>query len=545
MKIALAQIDTTVGDFAGNEAKLLAAYQRGSAAGAEIVVAPELATTGYPPRDLLLRRGFVRRNLEVLERLAAATGPAGFIVGFVGENPNRPGREVTNAVALLQNGRVLATRTKTLLPSYDVFDEDRYFEPAASNPPVEFNGRKVGLTICEDLWNDEDFWQDRRYRRNPAAELVEAGAEIIFNASASPWHLGKNRVRHAMLASLVAKTRCPLIYCNLVGGNDELIFDGASLAFNAAGALIGQGRPFEEDFVIVETDATAPVAPEVFCDEEKLHRALVLGLRDYLHKCGFQSAVLGLSGGIDSALTACLAVDALGRENVRGVSLPSQFSSPGSLDDARVLAANLGIRYDVVPIRSAFETMKGELGGVFARLAEDTTEENIQARLRGVILMALSNKFGALLLTTGNKSELAVGYCTLYGDMCGGLAVINDLPKQWVYRLARWINREREIIPTASITKPPSAELRPNQTDQDSLPPYDVLDAILEAYVVEGRSADEIVRAGYDEAAVKRVVRLIDVSEYKRRQAAPGLKVTSKAFGVGRRIPIAQRYRET
>ena len=544
MKIALAQIDTTVGDFAGNEARLLAAYQRGSAAGAEIVVAPELATTGYPPRDLLLRRGFVRRNLEVLERLATATGPTGFIVGFVGENPHRPGREVTNAVALLQNGRVLATRTKTLLPSYDVFDEDRYFEPAASNPPVEFNGHQVGLTICEDLWNDEDFWQDRRYRRNPAAELVDAGAEIIFNASASPWHLGKNRVRHAMLASLVAKTRCPLIYCNLVGGNDELIFDGASLAFNAAGALIGQGRPFEEDFVIVETDATAPVAPEVFSDEEKLHRALVLGLRDYLHKCGFKSAVLGLSGGIDSALTACLAVDALGRENVRGVSLPSQFSSPGSLDDARVLAANLGIRYDVIPIRSAFETLKGELGGVFAGLAEDTTEENIQARLRGVILMALSNKFGSLLLTTGNKSELAVGYCTLYGDMCGGLAVVNDLPKQWVYRLARWINRHREIIPTASITKPPSAELRPNQTDQDSLPPYDVLDAILEAYVVEGRSADEIVRAGYDEAAVKRVVRLIDLSEYKRRQAAPGLKVTSKAFGVGRRIPVAQRYRE-
>jgi NAD+ synthase (glutamine-hydrolysing) len=462
----------------------------------------------------------------------------------VGENPVRPGREVTNAVALLQNGRVLATRTKTLLPTYDVFDEDRYFEPATTNEPVVFNGRRLGLTICEDLWNDEDFWQDRRYRRNPAADLVAAGADILFNVSASPWHLGKNRVRHAMLASLVAKTRCPLVYCNLVGGNDELIFDGASLVFNASGGLVARGAAFAEDFVVVDTDAPAAAAPIELGDEEKLRRALVLGLRDYLHKCGFRSAVLGLSGGIDSALTACLAVDALGPENVRGVSLPSQFSSQGSLDDARVLAANLGIGYDVIPIEPSFAAMKDGLAGVFAGRAEDTAEENIQARLRGVILMALSNKFGSLLLTTGNKSELAVGYCTLYGDMCGGLAVINDLPKQWVYRLARWINREREIIPAPSITKPPSAELRPNQTDQDSLPPYDVLDAILEAYVVEGRSAAEIIQAGFDPAAVRRVVRLIEASEYKRRQSAPGLKVTSKAFGVGRRVPVAQQYRE-
>jgi NAD+ synthetase len=544
MKVALAQINTTVGDFAGNEARLLDAYQRGVAAGVELVVAPELATTGYPPRDLLLRRGFVRRNLEVLDRLAAATGPTGLLVGCVGENPVRPGREVTNAVALLQHGRILATRTKTLLPTYDVFDEDRYFEPATTNAPVEFNGRRLGLTVCEDLWNDEDFWQDRRYRRNPAADLIAAGAEILFNVSASPWHLGKNRVRHAMLASLVAKTRCPLVYCNLVGGNDELIFDGSSLVFNAAGRLVARGAAFAADFVVVDTGTPDPVAPAEQGDEEKLYGALVLGLRDYLHKCGFQSAVLGLSGGIDSALTACLAVAALGAEQVRGVSLPSEFSSPGSLDDARALAANLGIPYDVIPIRAAVATLKDGLAGVFAGRAEDTTEENLQARLRGVILMALSNKFGSLLLTTGNKSELAVGYCTLYGDMCGGLAVINDLPKQWVYRLARWINRERELIPAASITKPPSAELRPNQTDQDSLPPYEILDAILEAYVVEGRAAEEIMAAGFDAAAVRRVVRLIELSEYKRRQSAPGLKVTSKAFGVGRRVPIAQRYRE-
>ncbi len=544
MKIALAQINTTVGDLEGNAAALLAAYQRGVAAGADLVLAPELATTGYPPRDLLLRREFVRRNLQVLDRLAAATGATGLVVGYVGENPSPPGRELTNAVALLQGGRLIATRAKTLLPSYDVFDEDRYFEPAAANEPVPFNGRRLGLTICEDLWNDEDFWPRRRYHRNPAAELVAAGADLILNVSASPWHLGKNRVRHAMLASLAAKLRRPLVYCNLVGGNDELIFDGHSLVFNAAGELVARGAAFAEDFLLADPDAPPlPPAPEP-ADEDKLHRALVLGLRDYLRKCGFTDAVLGLSGGIDSALTACLAVDALGADHVRGVSLPSQYSSPGSLADARQLAANLGIRYDVIPIQAAFETIKRELSGVFAGRPEDLTEENIQARLRGVILMALSNKFGAMLLTTGNKSELAVGYCTLYGDMCGGLAVINDLPKQWVYRLARWINREREIIPAASLTKPPSAELRPNQTDQDTLPPYEILDAILEAYVVEGRSVAEIARAGFDEATVRRVVRLIDQSEYKRRQAAPGLKVTSKAFGVGRRLPIAQRYRE-
>jgi NAD+ synthetase len=544
MRIALAQINTTVGDFAGNEARLLAAYQRGVAAGAELVVAPELAVAGYPPRDLLLRRGFIRQSLETLQRLATATGSTGFLVGFVGENTVRPGREATNAVALLQHGRVVAIRMKTLLPTYDVFDEDRYFEPATDNQPVEFNGRRIGLTICEDLWNDEDFWRDRRYRRNPAVELADAGAEIIFNVSASPWHLGKNRLRHVMLASLAAKTRRPLVYCNLVGGNDELIFDGSSLVFNTGGTLVARGAMFAEDFVLAETDATAALPAEELPDEEKLHRALVLGLRDYLHKCGFKSAVLGLSGGIDSALTACLATEALGPENVHGVSLPSQFSSSGSLDDARQLAANLGIRYDVIPIQPAFAAAKKQLAEVFANRPEDTTEENIQARLRGVILMALSNKFGALLLTTGNKSELAVGYCTLYGDMCGGLAVINDLPKRDVYRLARWINRRREIIPAASLTKPPSAELRPNQTDQDSLPPYDTLDAILDAYVVECRSVAEIIAAGFNEATVRRVVRLIDTSEYKRRQAAPGLKVTSKAFGVGRRIPIAQRYRE-
>ena len=544
MKAALAQINPTVGDLAGNEAKILAAYRRGVEAGVELVIFPELAVCGYPPRDLLHKSQFIAQNQAVLERLAAATGPVGLLVGFVGKNETRPGRQATNAVALLQNGKILATRVKSLLPTYDVFDEDRYFEPAQENSPVEFNGQKIGLTICEDVWNDEDFWQDRRYRRNPAAELVAAGAKILCNVSASPWHLDKNKVRHEMLRSLAAKTRCPLLYCNVVGGNDELVFDGSSLAFNAAGQIVGAGAMFAEDFVVVDTASTTPVAPQPMLDEEKIYKALVLGLRDYLHKCGFKSAVLGLSGGIDSAITAVIAVDALGKENVRGISLPSEFSSQGSLDDARILAQNLGIQYGVIPIQPMFAAVRTQMKEVFAGKPEDTTEENIQARLRGVTLMAMSNKFGSLLLTTGNKSELAVGYCTLYGDMCGGLAVISDVPKTTVYRICEWINREREIIPRDTITKPPSAELRPNQTDQDSLPPYDVLDAILEKYVVECRSSAEIVASGFDEATVRRVVRLIDFNEYKRRQAAPGLKVTSKAFGVGRRIPIAQRYRE-
>jgi NAD+ synthetase len=544
MKIALAQINTTVGDFSGNEEKVLSAYRHGVEAGVEIVVCPELATTGYPPRDLLLKSDFIKANLAMLDRLAAAAGRTGLLVGYVGENATRPGREATNSVALLQFGKVLTTRVKTLLPTYDVFDEDRYFEPATENRPVEFQGQQIGLTICEDVWNDEDFWRARRYRRNPAVELVEAGAKIIFNVSASPWHLGKNQTRFDMLHSLVAKTRAPLVYCNLVGGNDELVFDGCSLAFNRAGVLLASGALFAEDFVIVDTDAGQAVNADATMDEERLFKALVLGLRDYIHKCGFKSVVLGLSGGIDSALTACLAVAALGAEQVRGVSLPSQFSSQGSLDDARAIAERLGIRYDVIPIQPPFEAVRGQLKSVFAGRQEDTTEENIQARLRGVTLMALSNKFGSLLLTTGNKSELAVGYCTLYGDMCGGLAVISDVPKTMIYRLARWINRDKEIIPAASITKPPSAELRPNQTDQDSLPPYEVLDAILDAYVVQGKSAADIMAAGFDEATVKRVVCLIDLNEYKRRQAAPGLKVTSKAFGVGRRIPIAQKFRE-
>ncbi len=470
MRVALAQINTTVGDLVGNERRILSAYRRGVEASAELVLVPELAITGYPPRDLLMRPQFVRQNLEVLERLAAATGPVGLLVGYVGRNERRPGRPTTNAAALLQSGNILAVRTKTLLPTYDVFDEDRYFEPATENSVVEFGGQRLGVSICEDVWNDEDFWHERRYPRNPASELAAGGAKLILNISASPWHLGKDRMRRKMLESLTRKTGVGLVYCNLVGGNDELIFDGGSLVLNSQGEVVAEGRRFEEDFLLVDTDAARVTAIPATVEEEEVYRALILGTRDYLAKCGFKTALLGLSGGIDSAVTACLAAAALGPKNVRGVALPSPYSSQGSLDDARSLAQNLGIRYDVIPIEPPFASVKTQLQEVFRGRPEDVTEENIQARLRGLVLMALSNKFGSLLLTTGNKSELAVGYCTLYGDMCGGLAVISDISKGMVYRLAHWINRDREIIPSASLTKPPSAELRPNQTDQDSLP---------------------------------------------------------------------------
>ena len=542
MKIALAQINPTVGDFAGNVARLREAYGEGVADGAEIVVAPELAITGYPPRDLLLKSGFIEGNLAALEELAGHVGEAALVVGHVGQNEKQPGRVATNAVSLIQNGKIVATRTKTLLPTYDVFDEDRYFEPATENAPVEIGGRKLGLTICEDVWNDEDFWDDRRYRANPVESLVEQGAEVLINISASPWHLGKNQVRRAMLANTATKVRRPLVYCNAVGGNDELIFDGGSLALNAEGRAMGCAPYFSEAVTLVDLNGQ-PVELAAPSEVAMLQDALALGVRDYLGKCGFQSAVIGLSGGIDSAVTAAIAVDALGAENVRGISMPSQYSSAGSLDDSEALAKNLGIQYDVVPIEGGFEIMKTSLAPLFGDRAEDVTEENMQARLRGQILMALSNKFGSLVLTTGNKSELAVGYCTLYGDMCGGLAVISDVPKTMVYELARWINRAREIIPEATITKPPSAELRPDQKDEDSLPPYDVLDEILERHVVASESVDEIIAAGFDAETVRHIARLIDLNEYKRRQAAPGLKVTSKAFGVGRRIPVAQKYR--
>ncbi len=550
MRIAVAQINTTVGDIAGNTQKIRDAYRRGVEASADLVICPELSLTGYPPRDLLLRRTFVQANLDALHQLASETGSTGLLVGFVGEQLEQPGRNLSNAAALLANGRIEAIRTKSLLPTYDVFDEDRYFEPATENRPVLFRGVRLGITICEDVWNDEGFWPERRYRPDPVSDLASLGIDLLLNLSASPWHLGKDITRREMLRSLSVKHRVPTVYCNLVGGNDELVFDGQSLAFNAAGGQLMQGAGFSEEIRVIDTATAGGMAPINLAPEAAIYHALVLGTRDYLNKCGFKSAVLGLSGGIDSAVVACIAVAALGSDNVRGLALPSEFSSTGSRTDAEELARNLGIPFDTIPIQSPFTAVKSGLAGVFAGRGEDTTEENLQARLRGVLLMAMSNKFGSLLLTTGNKSELAVGYCTLYGDMCGGLAVISDLPKTTVYRLARWMNDEavgrlgHPLIPDASITKAPSAELRPNQTDQDSLPPYEVLDAILDGYVVRGLGVKALIDEGFEPETVKRVVRLIDKTEYKRRQAAPGLKVTTKAFGVGRRLPIAQRWRE-
>ena len=542
MNIAISQINTTVGDFEGNSDKIVDAWRHADEAGAELVVLPELALCGYPPRDLLSKPAFLRQNQVALERLAKRGGRAVAVVGYASVNETNSGRPARNSAAVLRDGQVAALRHKTLLPTYDVFDEDRYFEPATDNTPVEILGKKIGITICEDIWNDEVFLNDRRYGRSPTDELTDGGAELLLNLSASPWNLGKEHSRHVLLSQLSTKAGCPVVYCNLVGGNDELVFDGGSQYYNGHGVLGASGEMFAEDLLLVDTETIVPKTSDTSGDDEKIHKALSLGVRDYLHKCGFASAVIGLSGGIDSAVTAAVAVDALGPENVRGVAMPSQYSSQGSLEDAKKLANALGIQYDVVPIEPVFEQLKSQLSKIFEGLNEDTAEENMQARIRGNILMSMSNKFSSLLLTTGNKSELAVGYCTLYGDMCGGLAVISDLPKTKVYSLAKWINRDREIIPESTLTKPPSAELRPGQVDQDSLPPYDMLDSILEAYVVDGQDAESIIASGHDKETVNRIIRLINLNEYKRRQAAPGIKITSKAFGVGRRIPVAKRF---
>ena len=552
LKIGLLQLNSTIGDFVTNRQKLVASYERACALGAEFIIAPELFLCGYPPRDLLLRADFIDANLAVLAETAKSTGPIPLCVGYVGENSERPGRALRNSAAVLHNGKIIWHTHKSLLPTYDVFDEDRYFEPAKNVVPFEFNGRKLGITICEDIWNDEDFWPERLYRRDPIKELIGQGAEIILNIAASPWHDGKEKTRLAMLQRVARDERVPLAQVNLVGANDELIFDGHSVALNRRGEPLALGRGFAEDVLIADLEVDSPsMKIEWPAREEKMFSALSLGIRDYVHKCGFKSALVGLSGGIDSALVAVLAADALGADQVLGVSMPARYSSEGSLSDAEVLAKNLGIRYEVLPIESVFQSVEKQLAKVFAGTKPNEAEENVQSRLRGVTLMALSNKFGALVLTTGNKSEMAVGYCTLYGDMCGALAVIADVFKTDVYKIARWVNsdpasragREREIIPAASIIKPPSAELRPNQTDQDSLPPYETLDQILDAYVVKNLGKEEIIRRGFDAAVVNDVINKINFSEYKRRQAATGLKVSPRAFGMGRRIPIAQRFR--
>jgi NAD+ synthetase len=548
MKIGFAQINPTVGDLSGNCELIIGAYERLAAAGAELVLTPELAITGYPPQDLVFKSRFVPENLALLEKLHSHVGDPALLVGFVDRNEGR-GKPFHNAAALLERGKPIRKTYKSLLPTYDVFDEDRYFEPARRVEPFEAHGRKVGVTICEDIWTD-DYLPRPLYDVKPMRNLVEQGAEIIVNLSASPFRLGAPACRFEMIAAQARAYQRPICYCNIVGGNDQLIFDGNSIAVNASGNLIAQLAAFREEAKVVDTDLTDAIEFYEGKTPEQLFAALSLGVRDYFRKCNFHSAVIGLSGGVDSAVTAVIAVDALGAKNVIGVSMPSPYSSPGSIDDARSLARNLGIKFFEIPITDAFRDFKAQFKEIFKGLPENETEENMQPRLRAMTLMALSNKFGHLLLTTGNKSELAVGYCTLYGDMAGGLAVINDVPKTMVYELARWINSDysarsganREIIPRSTIEKAPSAELKPNQKDQDTLPPYEILDKILQLYVEENLSARDIIARGFDEKTVRWVQRRVDLNEYKREQSAPGLKVTSRAFGIGRKMPIVQRY---
>lgn len=543
MKLGFLQLNSAVGDFPANVAKLVAGYEKAVSLGAELVLAPELFLCGYPPRDLLLRPDFIDANLAAIRDTAKRTGPVPLCVGYVEWNSERPGRTLQNAAAILQNGRILWRAIKCLLPTYDVFDEDRYFEPGKQVAPFEFNGRKLAVTICEDIWNDEDFWPERLYRRDPVKEAIAQGAQMILNISASPWSVGKEKVRLEMLQRVARDEKVPLAQVNLTGANDELIFDGHSVALDSEGRVIAMGPGFaEEVFVADMGTAGTQSAVEFSSREAQIFSALSLGVRDYVRKCGFKSVIVGLSGGIDSALTAVLAVDALGKENVLGVGMPARYSSEGSLVDAEAVAKNLGIRFEVLPIEPPFLAVEKQLANIFAGLKPDQTEENLQSRLRGVTLMALSNKFNALVLTTGNKSEMAVGYCTLYGDMDGALAPLADVFKTDVYKVARWVNREREVIPRNSIVKPPSAELRPNQRDQDSLPPYETLDAILDLYVVRNLSREKIIQEGFEPAMVDDVLNKINFSEYKRRQAAPGLKISARAFGMGRRIPIAQRF---
>jgi NAD+ synthase (glutamine-hydrolysing) len=540
MQVGFAQINTTVGALKQNFDKILEAYTKCVNAGAELVLTPELALTGYPPQDLVFKSRFVPETWEGITNLHRRVGSVPLLVGYVDFNPNPTGKPFVNACAVLQQGQPIRKVFKTRLPTYDVFDEARYFEPATQQEPIELAGRRVGITICEDIWT-EKFLKRDLYHQDPVANLVAQGAEVIVNLSSSPFHVDKAALRSEMVSELAIQYQVPLYYCNAIGGNDELIFDGNSFVIDKSGRTVARLAAFEEEVSVLNADRPGHALVEQSAEEE-IYRALVLGVRDYFLKCGFKTAVLGLSGGIDSAVTAVIATDALGRENVTTVSMPSQYSSQGSLDDAEVLTRNLGIPRFVLPIKDPFEVLKSQFKEVFAGKREDTTEENMQSRLRGLTLMALSNKFGHLLLTTGNKSELSVGYCTIYGDMCGGLAVISDVPKTIIYRLANWINRDREIIPANSITKPPSAELKLNQTDQDTLPPYDILDAVLQLYVEEQLSPEDIIEKGYAAETVRWIQRHVDSNEYKRRQAAPGLKVTSLAFGIGWRMPIAQRY---
>jgi NAD+ synthase (glutamine-hydrolysing) len=543
VKIALGQINPTVGDFSGNASKIIDFSQRAKASGAGLVLFPELSVCGYPPRDLVERSSFVAKNRETAEKIAAATRGISLICGLVTPAKSETGKSVMNSAALLQDGKIAFLQSKMLLPTYDVFDEMRNFAPARKQDLFPMSGKQMALTICEDAWNDKQFWDKRLYTVDPVEALIREGGNIVLNISASPFWIGKRELRRDMLASIARQHKVPVAMVNQVGGNDSLLFDGSSIVLNPEGKVIAQGCSFEEDLICFDSQAlTGDIHQQVEGDDASVYWALVTGTRDYIRKCGFQKAIIGLSGGIDSALTAAIAVDAVGAENVMGVGMPGPYSSPGSIDDARALAENLDIRFELLSINCAFQAYHSTLNTVFADQKEDVTEENIQSRARGTMLMALSNKFGAIVLSTGNKSELGVGYCTLYGDMVGGLAVISDVPKTLVYRLAAYVNSRRPVIPRATVEKPPSAELRPDQKDSDSLPPYEILDAVLEDYVEDAHSIEQIAAdRGFDIALVRRVVEMVDRAEYKRQQAAPGIKISPKAFGYGRRFPIAAK----
>jgi NAD+ synthase (glutamine-hydrolysing) len=549
MKIALAQINTTVGDLTGNVDRMIRAAREAAAAGAQVVVFPELSVTGYPPRDLVEKPTFVERSSQQLERLASGTAalPLAVIAGYVGPSDSKTGKHATNSAAVLSGGSIVFRQTKMLLPTYDVFDEARYFVPAEGQYLFQRNGRKIALTICEDAWNDKQFWERPLYRRDPVQELAHAGGELLISINASPYHMGKRALRQEIFEATARRHGIPVVYVNQVGGNDQLVFDGSSFAMDATGRVAACAASFSEDLVLFDSDSGVGDLHGNLTDEcQAVYEALVVGTRDYIRKCGFARVLIGLSGGIDSSLTAAIAVDALGAQNVTGVGMPGPFSSEGSVADARALARNLGIRFELAPITPVYEQFLRVLDPLFAGAPRDVSEENLQARLRGVTLMGLSNKWGALVLTTGNKSELAVGYCTLYGDMCGGLAVISDVPKTLVYDLSRAANqRHPGAIPETVFEKPPSAELRPDQKDSDSLPPYEILDQVLRAYVEDYQAPRQIAQdLGLPVPVVVDIVNKVDRNEYKRQQAAPGLKVTSKAFGIGRRFPIAQRYSE-
>lgn len=547
MRIALGQINPTVGDFDGNIAQILDVVRRANEAGAALAVLPELALNGYPPRDLVEAPAFIERTDNKLKQLAAACGEIGVdvVVGYVGRAFDQQGHRVANCAALLSGGEIAFVQQKMLLPTYDVFDEGRYFAAAEEQSVCEIAGLRVGITICEDAWNDKQFWPQQRYRRDPVSELAESGVDFLINISSSPYHMGKRELRERMIGAAARRVRKPILMVNQVGGNDQLVFDGSSFVVNGRGEVVARAKSFEPDLIFFDTENQGvDSGPREEDEVDSLYDALVLGVRDYIGKCGFSQAVIGLSGGIDSAITAVIAVEALGAENVMAAAMPGPYSSDHSLSDAREVASRLGIRLETISIVESYETTVRALEPLFTGLAMDATEENIQARLRGLTLMAISNKLGAMVLTTGNKSELAVGYCTLYGDMAGGLAVISDVPKTMVYKLSRAANKRRPgVIPESVFTKAPSAELRPNQKDSDSLPPYEILDPILRLYIEEHLSVREIAeQLGHAEDLVKRICGMVDRNEYKRQQAAPGLRVTSKAFGVGRRLPIAQRF---